>query len=148
MLHARLLFVALVGIAACSCVSGCKPGPLPKDPFMAKIDRISLDGSQSLADVETIMGAKGMEVPKEVWEVWKKGGNGIDPAAPPFAKSKLVKDGDNKFKAVADESGTEAKVFRWEAETNSKNARASLLVAVLEDRVVFAVGLFSSNSGN
>ena len=144
MFHARLLHMALVGLAACSCLSGCRNesgGGDTKDPFTAKCDRIKTDGSQNQADVETVMGAKGTEVPKEAWS--KYGGIGIDPKAVPFTKSKLVKENDNKFKAVADENGTQAKVFRWEE--RRKGARQEMVVAVLEDKVVFGIEILSTN---
>jgi hypothetical protein len=128
MLHARLLNTALVGLAVCSCLSGCggsggsDKGPVTK----ANFEKIKIDGSQSLATVESIMGSKGTELPKEAW---KK--HGIDPTALPFRKSKLVKADDNKLTAVADDNGTEAKVYRWGDDNKY------IYVAVLEDKVVF-----------
>jgi hypothetical protein len=139
MLHARLLYMALVGLAACSCLSGCSSesgGGDKKDPFTAKCEKISIDGSQTLAAVETIMGAKGTEVPKEAFPHH-------DPKAVPFTKGKLVKENDNKFKAVADEKGTDAKVFRWERE--GSKGRQAMFVVVLEDKVVNGAQVFLTN---
>jgi hypothetical protein len=126
MFHARLLNVIVI----CLCLSGCRggggqgdgdKGPVTK----ANFEKILADGSGNLAAVETIMGGKGMKLPKEAW---KK--HDIDPAALPFRKAKLIKLGDEKPTVVADDSGSEAEVFRWGDDDKY------IYVAVLEQKVV------------
>lgn len=126
MLHARLLNMAFIGLAGCLCLSGCGGGGDKAPVTKANFEKIKADGSENLATVETIMGGKGTDLPKEAW---KK--HGIDPDTTPFRKSKLVKGDDNKVTVVADDNGTQAKVFRWGDEARY------ITVAVQEDKVVW-----------
>jgi hypothetical protein len=110
-----------IGVCLSGCGGGGDKGPVTK----ANLDKIKADGSENLTAVETIMGGKGTELSKDAW---KK--HGIDPGALPFRKAKLVKGEDNKHTAVADDNGSEAKVFRWGDDNRY------IYVAVLEDKVV------------
>jgi hypothetical protein len=129
MLHARLVGVSFMCLVVCLSLAGCRGGgggggggTVTK----ANFDKIVADGSENLAAVEAIMGGKGTELPKEAWKKYD-----INPNALPFRKANLVKGDDNKFTVVADDNGSEAKVFRWGDDNKY------IYVAVLEDKVVF-----------
>jgi hypothetical protein len=127
MLHARLVGAAFLCLVVCLSLSGCRGGGGGVGPITkANFDKIVADGSENLAAGEAIMGGKGTELPKEAW---KK--HDINPNALPFRKAKLVKGDDNKFTVVADDNGSEAKVYRWGDENRY------IYDTVLEDKVVF-----------
>jgi hypothetical protein len=125
MFHARVLNMAFIYLAICSCLSGCGGGGDKGPVTKANFDKIKADGSENLAAVETIMSSKGTELPKEAWKKY-----GIDSGSIPFRKAKLLKEDDNKHTAIADDNGSEAKVFRWGDDNKY------IYVAVLEDKVV------------
>jgi hypothetical protein len=131
MFHARLLNMSVICMAMCSCLSACGggggKGGGDKGPVTrANFDKILADGSGNLAAVETIMGGKGTELPKETWKKHE-----INPNALPFkGKIKVVKVGD-ELRVMPDDEGTEVKVVRWGDDSKY------IYVAVAEDKVVW-----------
>jgi hypothetical protein len=91
----------------------------------AHYDKIKADGSEDLAAAEAVMGSKGTELPKEAWKR-----HTINPDALPYRNAKLVKRDDNTVMVIADDIGSEAKVFRWGDDNKY------LFVTVLEGKVV------------
>src|SRR3569832_1831425 len=78
MLQARLLNMALIGLAVCSCLPGCSGGGDNGPVTKANFEKIKIDGTQDLAAVESIMGGKGTDLPEGAWNE-----HGINPKALP-----------------------------------------------------------------
>lgn len=108
-------------LAFCTCLIGCGSAPTSGPVTKVNFDRIKADGTEDLPTVEAIMGGKGTELPKAAWV-----SHGISPLSLPFRKAKLI-DGN----LVADDSGPEARVFRWGDE------RRLIIIATQGDKVVY-----------
>ena len=102
MIHARLIFASLICMGVCLSLAGC--GSVTK----ARYEKIVADGTTNLAAAEAVMGAKGMEVPKDDWKKFS-----IGPKAFPKGKE------------------AEGKLFRW------GNEDRFIIVGVVEDKVMF-----------
>src|SRR5437867_13058571 len=106
----------IISVALMTAVSGCGRGP-----FEVKVDKIKVDGSQKLADVEQIMGGKGTEIPNSALskEDDAKTGKVFTSIADQLkGNRKLAKPGSSALAelTVPDENGTEVKWIRWDHE--------------------------------
>jgi hypothetical protein len=119
-----------IAIAILACLSGCSRGP-----FEQKWDKLRDDGSQTLADVEEIMGGKGTEIANTALakedEGMKNQGVFASIAEAYKGKRKLLKPGAQVLaeQTIADEDGAEVKWHRWDE--NGK----FVYVAILDGKV-------------
>jgi hypothetical protein len=125
MTQTRILGVPFVCLAICSILPGCQGESVGGPVTRANYDKINADGSEDLAAAEAIMGGRATELPRTAWK-----GHTINPDVLPYRNAKLVKRDDNTVTVIADNNGSEAKVFRWGDDNRY------IFVAVLDGKVV------------